>query len=238
MMSPVVLREGGSLCRVPLGEAVRLMSLPDPAARARDRHRRLGERRAIDKAGILEAYQAGAPIREIMARYGVVDTTITRYARAAGLPPRHPGWGGPPPETNAAVIAARVRGATIRDLAAQFGLGYGRTRALAHRAGIARVPTRLERALPEIRARLADGETARAIARDLGFAPRTIANLHSRLFGRQSAPVWTEEEDAPLLGSTSAPDAVDRYRQAFPDGTRTSAAIRERYRRLRKMGRL
>lgn len=238
MIAPVVINPGGVPTRVPLIDALRRLAEPRkaPEAPARATVERVGLRPGIDREGIVAAYRAGEPVRDIVVRFRVGQSTVRRVARDGGIPPRLSKLrtvAPIPAETVAALLQDRRGGATVAALLSRYDVPRDRIYQLLGEHGLrgnVRV-NRIAALLSEMDARIRGGELPRTIALDLDVPQTTVVHRRRAVLGPQCAR-WTADEDAALVAPTGH-GAIVAYRARFPTSARSDGGIRHRYNRLK-----
>jgi excisionase family DNA binding protein len=100
--------------------------VPAPKGQRRSRQRvtAVGRTQLLvgEEARVIAAYKSGATIDEIADRYGVSKRPIRRILQAADIRPRTRGWRSRyTPATERKIATAYAAGATLAELATQFG---------------------------------------------------------------------------------------------------------------------
>lgn len=83
---------------------------------------------------LVEAYRVGASYRDLMAQFGIGETTVWAHLRRRGVPKR--GSWGPSAKEQTRLIERYRGGATIAVLATEFGMSYRGVRTFLLQEGL------------------------------------------------------------------------------------------------------
>jgi len=159
MIAPVVIREGGSLHTVPLGEALRRVLDPKAA---------IVRAGGLDIDAVVEAYRVGASRNAICKKYRLGDDRLLAILDAAGVPIRGAGTSSrETPAMVALVVGDRRAGLTAATIATTRCIPVYRVKRILRRAGETGRLSKIRYHEPEILRRLAGGERCATIAADL-----------------------------------------------------------------------
>lgn len=171
MIAPIVIRPGGTSCRVPLGEALRLKTDAMPAictAREIDEN---------EEAAIVAEYLVCRNLRKVGRAHHIAWRRAVEITDRAGIVRSNNLIADTPPDIAAAIIADRQVGTHITAIADRHRVSETRVRFVLRSAGLGGRFSKMRYHEPEIRRRLAAGESCREISRDVGICRSSVERI-------------------------------------------------------------